>query len=306
MRLRTETERVPLRRLIGPREGILLLGSCFTDHVGQWMEESWLKVMCNPWGVLFNPASIAASMERIIAPREADTPFELTALEGRYYSFAHHGRWSGTDPEALQRELHELDDRVRQFWQETQHVMVTWGTSWVYEREGRVVANCHKFPAGDFTRRRMTPDEVVAQWAPLIEKAADKHFVFTVSPIRHVRDGLHGNQLSKSVLLLAIDLLQERYPDRVDYLPAYELLVDDLRDYRFYADDLVHPSTLAVEMVRELVTDCCFTPQLRQYMTEAAPLVKTLHHRPTDPDAPAWQRLVADTLQRKDALLAKY
>ena len=306
LRLRTEIERTPLRQLIGCREGVLLLGSCFTDNIGTWMQEHWLPVLCNPWGVLFNPASIAVSLQRVIKPIEAAVQFELNMLDGRYYSFAHHGKWSGTDAEALQRQLASLDAEVHDFWQQAQHVIITLGTSWVYEQEGRVVANCHKFPANGFVRRRLSVEEIVTLWSPIIEASDEKHFIFTVSPIRHVKDGLHGNQLSKSTLLLAIDALQERFAERVEYLPVYELLMDDLRDYRFYADDLVHPSSLAIEAVKELVSDCCFAPEMKQYMAEAMPIVRALRHQPYDPESDEYKQFRQDTLQRKDALLAKY
>ena len=305
LRLRTEIERTPLRQLVGCREGVLLLGSCFTDNIGGWMVDHWLPVMSNPWGVLFNPASIAESLQRILSP-SAVTSFELHEQAGRYYSFAHHGKWSHPDAETLQRMLTDLDAEVRNFWPKARHLFITLGTSWVFEREGRVVANCHKFPSGDFTRRRLSVEEIVDLWSPIIEASPDKHFIFTVSPIRHVKDGLHGHQLSKSILLLAFDALQERFIEQVEYLPVYELLMDDLRDYRFYADDLVHPSTLAVEAVKELVIDCCFSPQMKQYFAEAMPLVKALQHRPNDPESNEYKQFLQNTLQLKDALLAKY
>ena len=305
-RLRTEIERTPLRQLIGCREGVLLLGSCFTDNIGTWLQEHWLPVLSNPWGVLFNPASIAMSLQRIIVSNDKDIPFELCIHDGRYYSFAHHGKWSGKDVEELQRQLVGLDSQVREFWQHTQHVIVTLGTSWIYEREGNVVANCHKFPANTFVRRRLSIEDIITLWNPIIEVSSDKHFIFTVSPIRHVKDGLHGNQLSKGTLLMAIDALQQRYAERVEYLPVYELLIDDLRDYRFYADDMIHPSTLAIEAVKELVTDCCFSAPLKQYMCEASPIVKAFLHRPSDPESEEYVQFRQDTLQRKDALLAKY
>lgn len=316
MKLRTEIERTPLRQLIGCREGVLLLGSCFTDHIGSWLGDSWLPVVCNPWGVLFNPLSIATALGRVTSATalgtqevkpmgQGSTAFALHELKGRYYSFDHHGRWSDTDPVRLQQTLQRLEAGVVQYWQQTQHVVVTLGTSWVYEREGRVVANCHKFPAQEFVRRCLTVEEIVTVWAELIAQC-DKHFVFTVSPIRHIKDTLHGNQLSKATLLLAIDALCQRFPERVEYLPVYELLVDDLRDYRFYADDLVHPSALAIEAVKELFTDCALPPETAAYLREASPIVKALQHRPSDPDSAEYQRFKVDTLQRKDALLAKY
>ena len=355
MKLRTEIERIPLPRPIDRGEGIMLLGSCFTDHIGQWLSDAWLPVSCNPYGVLFNPSSIAQALMRVSGYNGFQgSGFPLHSLSGRYYSFDHHGKWSGNDPEALQAQLQQLDLDVQAFLAQTKHLIVTFGTSWVYEREGRVVANCHKFPALEFTRRRLSVDEIVEQWSQVIEalnaqfqvsrtKSSFKFqptdplkpetfhpepltsepltpetltpetltpetlhpitFTFTVSPIRHVKDTLHGNQLSKATLLLAIDELQRLYPDRVQYLPVYELLMDDLRDYRFYADDLVHPSSMAVEAVRELVMDTAMTPRLRQYMHDAAPIVRALQHRPSDPESPQYKAFLAETLKKKEQLV---
>lgn len=305
LKLRTEIERIPLRQPIGRREGILLLGSCFTDHIGSWLRESWLPVCVNPFGVLFNPASSALSLRRVMA-EERVGEFSLNDRNGLYYSFAHHGQFCSSDPLALNQQLIALDQEVHEFLGSTRHILVTFGTAWIYERKGEVVANCHKFPASEFTRRRLSVLEIVDLWRPIIEALPDTHFIFTVSPIRHVKDTLHGNQLSKSTLLLSIEALQEQFGDRVEYLPVYELLVDDLRDYRFYADDLVHPSSLAVEAVKELVSETCFTPALRDYMVAAAPIVKALQHRPSDPDSEQYKQFLRDTLLRKDALLAQF
>ena len=311
IKLRTEIERIPLPRLIDRGEGIMLLGSCFTDHIGQWLEASWLPVLCNPWGVLFNPASIASSLLRILS----DSPYEpeLHAQNGRYYSFDHHGKWSGDHPEALRQQLISLDLEIHSFLSTAKHLVVTFGTSWIYEREGKVVANCHKFPASDFSRRCLSVAEIVDQWSQVIE-AFNSHssqqiphsIIFTVSPIRHVRDGLHANQLSKATLLLAIDELVRLYPAQVEYLPVYELFMDDLRDYRFYAEDMVHPSPLAIEAVKELFVDCALTSELRKYMKESEAIVRALQHRPSDPDSPQYQAFLAETLRKKETLLSKF
>lgn len=301
---------MPLRQPMGCREGVLLLGSCFTDHIGQWLADAWLPAMCNPWGVLFNPQSIAQSLQRLVSQSSVGD-FLLHERNGRYYSFDHHGRWSDTDSDRLQKTLQRLEMVVRTHWETVHHVVVTFGTSWVFEHQCKVVANCHKFPAQDFKRRRLTVEEIVETWSTLITSANEscsvaKHFIFTVSPIRHLKDTLHGNQLSKATLLLAIDELCQRFPEQVEYLPVYELLHDDLRDYRFYADDLVHPSTMAIEAVKELVADCAMTPEMCAYLQEAAPLIRALQHRPSDPESEEYLRFRSDTLQRKDALLAKY
>lgn len=302
MKLRTEIERIPLPRPLDRGEGIMLLGSCFTDHIGQWLSEAWLPVSCNPYGVLFNPASIANTLLRLLQ-NDLYIP-DLHEHNGRYYSFDHHGKWSGEDPEILTQQLVDLETEARAFLSSSQHLFITFGTSWVFEREGNIVANCHKFPASEFTRRMLSIDEIVGLWSQVIEQGGEqKFYTFTVSPIRHVKDTLHGNQLSKSTLLLAIDELQRRYPDRVQYLPVYELFMDDLRDYRFYADDLVHPSTMAIEMVKEFFTECAMTPALRQYMHDAAPIVRALQHRPSDPESPQYQAFLADTLKKKQQLI---
>lgn len=308
MKLRTEIERIPLPRPIDRGEGIMLLGSCFTDHIGQWLSDAWLPVFCNPYGVLFNPASIANTLLRLLQ-NDLYIP-DLHEYNGRYYSFDHHGKWSGEDPEALTQQLVDLETEARSFLSSAKHLIITLGTSWIYEREGLIVANCHKFPASEFTRRMLSIDEIVSLWSQVIESLSlvqqttpNSAITFTVSPIRHLKDTLHGNQLSKSTLLLAIDELQRRYPDRVQYLPVYELFMDDLRDYRFYADDLVHPSSMAIEMVKELFTECAMTPSLRQYMHDAAPIVRALQHRPSDPESPQYKSFLAETLKKKETLL---
>lgn len=311
MKFRTEIERIPLPRPIDRGEGIMLLGSCFTDHIGQWLSDAWLPVMCNPYGVLFNPASIANTLLRLKS-NDLYIPV-LHEHNGQFYSFDHHGKWSGSDADLLTQQLIDLETEAHSFLSSAKHLIITLGTSWIYERQGQIVANCHKFPASDFTRRRLSVDEIVEQWSQVIEALTPHNLsttqpqeltiTFTVSPIRHVKDTLHGNQLSKSALLLAIDELQRRYPNRVQYLPVYELFMDDLRDYRFYADDLVHPSTMAIEAVKELFSECAMTPALRQYMHDAEPIVRALQHRPSDPESPQYKVFLQETLKKKNRLL---
>lgn len=304
MKLRTELPHTVLQTKIDSSDKLLLVGSCFTEHIGQWLTEVWLDAVCNPWGILFNPASIAQSLNRCMDKDSTYMP-ALCMQGGQICSFDHHSSIHAESPEQLMEHIREIDKQAQQNLTGAQHLLVTWGTAWVYEREGRVVANCHKAPATEFVRRRMSVEEIVNMWCPIIEKMG-KHIIFTVSPIRHLGDGLHGNQLSKATLLLAIDILQQRYPDLVEYLPVYELYMDDLRDYRFYADDLVHPAPLAIEAVKELLYNAAFTPRLQQYMKEAEPLARTLRHRPSNPNAPAHLELLQRTLKQKETLMKKY
>ena len=165
--------------------------------------------------------------------------------------------------------------------------VITFGTAWVYvdNATGQVVDNCQKRPASDFTRRRMTVEEIVALWQPILERYADKRFVFTVSPIRHVKDGLHENQLSKATLLLAVERLigDTGLTAKPVYFDSFEILLDELRDYRFYADDLVHPSSMAVKYIWERFADVFMTPQTRNQLTLEHKRWQFDHHRPLHP-----------------------
>ncbi len=298
MKLRTELPRESLLKPIDSRDKTLLLGSCFTEHIGEWLKASWLKVECNPWGVLFNPASIAQNITQCLADIQHRP--ELHRQGNRLYSFDHHGSISADNETDLFDQIDKIDQQARQFFVEADHLLVTWGSAWVYERQGHIVANCHKAPASEFVRRRLSVEEIVRLWTPIIQQS--RHLIFTVSPIRHIGDGLHGNQLSKATLLLAIDELQRLFPQKVDYLPVYELLIDDLRDYRFYADDLVHPAPIAIEAVKEYLASCAFTPGLNQYLKEADRLNRTLNHRPSDPNAPEYLEMIKNTIEKIERL----
>ncbi len=304
MKLRTELERTRLQHPVDCGQPLFLVGSCFTTHIGQWLTDCLLPVCCNPWGTLFNPASIAMSLQR--ANTDSDyTPTLQHTPDGTYCSFDHHGLFNSKDAGHTRTEILRAEAEAKEKFRSAAHVLVTFGTAWVFEREGMVVANCHKLPAREFVRRRLQADEIVQMWKPILE-ASDRHFIFTVSPIRHLTDGLHGNQLSKATLLLAIDRLQALYPGQVEYLPVYELLMDDLRDYRFYDEDLVHPAPIALKAVRELFLDAVATPRLQQYIQRAEPLAKALRHIPSDPNSAEYKEFVSLTQNKVDALRREY
>lgn len=227
---------------------LLLVGSCFTDHIGRQMQAYGLHAVCNPTGVLYNPLSIARSLN-------GDMRIELVEHDGLYHSMSHHGSFSGPDSEQVLRRCLQSQAELHKALEEAETVFVTFGTAYVYYRNGQVVANCHKLPEREFTRERLTVEQIVSEWRPIIRSMAGKHWVFTVSPIRHRRDGMHQNQLSKAVLLMAVEQLQKEFPEQTSYFPAYEIVLDELRDYRFYADDLVHPSGMAVEYIWQRLCD---------------------------------------------------
>lgn len=233
--------------------GIVSLGSCFADEIGKRLRDGDFYVELNPFGTLYNPASIATALHRLIDDREI-TAADLVFQDDLYHSWHHHGSFSRPTPEET---LEVCNSRIHQAHQalgSAKLLMVTFGSAWIFEREGQVVANCHKVPQQEFGRRRMTVDDIVALWRPLLDELHALYpqltVLFSVSPIRHMADGLHGNQLSKSTLLLAIDELVAHHSSLV-YYPAYELVLDELRDYRYFGPDMCHPSDLAVEIVWE-------------------------------------------------------
>ena len=274
MKLQTIVDIAPSNRKIGYEDSILMIGSCFADSIGEQMEQRNLRVTCNPFGTLYNPLSIAQALTMTDMP-------ELIEHDGLWHSMAHHGSFSRADRNEAEQVIRASIETMQKALREATVVIVTFGTAWVYEWKGeRVVGNCHKLPESNFTRRRLTAEEIVAAWKPLLERYSDKHWVFTVSPIRHIKDGLHENQLSKATLLQAVEKLTGEAGLTADYFASFEIMLDELRDYRFYADDLVHPSSLAVNYIWERFVDTFCTPQTKNEMNIQHKRWQFEHHRP--------------------------
>ena len=285
MKLQTVVDIAPSKWKIGYEDKILLLGSCFSDEIGEQMAQRYLQVTSNPFGTLYNPLSIAQALTMTEVP-------ELIEHEGLWHSMAHHGSFSRANKDEAEEAVHASIENMQRALQEATVIIVTFGTAWVYELvesrktkdKSQVVGNCHKLPAEAFTRRRLSVEEIVEAWKPLLEQYKDKHWLFTVSPIRHIKDGLHENQLSKATLLQAVEQLQTHMassaPETLRYFPSYEIVLDELRDYRFYADDLVHPSSMAVNYVWERFVDTFCTPQTKNELVLQHKRWKHEHHIP--------------------------
>ena len=266
VKLQTTVDIQPSAWKIGYEDKILLLGSCFSDEIGEQMKQRYLHVTCNPFGTLYNPISIANAITMNEVP-------ELVLHDGLWHAMSHHGSFSRANEKEARAAVAASVETMQRALEEATVVIVTFGTAWVYEMNGEVVGNCHKLPDSMFTRRRLTVEEIVAAWQPILARYPDTHWLFTVSPIRHIKDGLHENQLSKATLLQAIEQLiqsdnksSNRQSSNRQYFPSYEILLDELRDYRFYADDLVHPSKLAVNCIWERLVDTYCTNQTKNEM----------------------------------------
>ena len=277
MKLVTYVDIPPSMLRIGYDTPLLLLGSCFTDEVGGKLQAAGFDLLCNPFGTLYNPLSIASCLQRAVdnRPMQAD---ELVWHDGRWHSWLHHSRFSHSDREQC---LSHCNDAIRQthdFLERKPLLMVTFGTAWVFYHQGRVVANCHKLPSQQFERRRLSVREIVEVWQPLSARLACP-IIFTVSPIRHLADGAHGNQLSKATLMLAVDSMVNANPQTY-YFDSYELLMDELRDYRFYARDMCHPSDMAVDIVWERFQETYMSAETRDCLRRQEKAYIQSQHRP--------------------------
>ncbi len=249
--------------------GIISIGSCFADEMGARLQEADFRVELNPFGSLYNPASIAAALHRLIDDREL-TRADLVKHENLWHSWHHHGSFSRPTEEETLALCNARIHQAHNAFKEASLLMITFGTAWIFEHDGEVVANCHKLPAYLFMRRKMSVEEIVDLWQPLLEKLhayyPHLNIMFSVSPIRHLADGAHGNQLSKATLLLAVDQMMALHASlsTLHYFPAYEIVLDELRDYRYFDEKMTHPTSLAVDVVWERFQRATMTPAVRQ------------------------------------------
>lgn len=303
MKFRTEIAVRPFapEERIGYANRILALGSCFASETASRLCRLRFRCTAHPTGILFNPASIADALEDYAAARPAARG-ELHRTDGVWHHFGFHGSFSGTDPDAVLDAMNRARHLGAEALRAADRVLLTFGTAWVYERDGRAVANCHRRPAAEFVRRRLTVTEIAERYGALLRgPLAGKRVILTVSPVRHLADGLEGNAASKAVLRLAADELAAAH-DTVRYFPAYEAVLDDLRDYRFYADDLVHPSEQAARYIWERFSEAALDPGVRRLAERVEALVRSSQHRPLHPGSEAWRRFAERQLAEAAAL----
>ena len=308
MDLQTKVNSKPSEKKIGYQDKILLLGSCFADNIGAKFEEYYFQTTVNPFGTLYNPASIASILNHT-------TPSSTILYHnGLWHSMMHHGVFSCVDQQELMARCEQSRLLLQDALNEATTIIVTFGTAWVYEMDGQVVANCHKIPADRFVRRCLSVQEIVDIWQPIIQAMPDKHWIFTVSPIRHLKDGLHANQISKAILLQAIDHLTQistslnhSIPScTIHYFPSYEIMMDELRDYRFYAEDMVHPSPLAVEYIWQRFVEVYMTAATCDEMHVLHQLWRDRHHRFLHPDSLEAMAFARRLSERLTALRSRY
>lgn len=266
----------------------VMMGSCFAEHVGNKLKEKLFQVDLNPFGVLFNPVSIASGIQRLISTEEYGEN-DLFFHDGLWHSFDHHSRFSGSDPievlNGINKRLEESSSKIRV----AKSLFITFGTARVFHhiKTGRVVANCHKVPADEFQYQLLKIGDIVRLYTRIFHDLwhlnPDLNIVLTVSPVRYWKDGPNGNQISKSTLLLALSELVKEF-DKTSYFPAYEIFMDDLRDYRFYDQDMLHPGPAGIDYVWDKFSSCYMNDETLKIMSRIEKIVKARAHKPRNPE----------------------
>lgn len=312
MDFRTKTNIVSWSHRLSHTDKLLVMGSCFAEHIGGRLERMKFRTIVNPYGVLYNPLSIVEGLMRLMECRFFTKEDLHEFPDGGWNTWLHHSRYSHPDKQAVLTAINEnLRSASRQLL-EGNMLIVTLGTAWVYRLldTGEVVGNCHKMPDRCFVRQRLQVQEIVDAFSAIFHRISgfnpQLRVLFTVSPVRHLKDGLHGSQLSKSTLLLAVDALCEKFPERCFYFPAYEIVMDELRDYRFYAEDMAHPSQIAVDYVWQCFVEHCVDGVAQQFMQQWEKVVRALEHRPFHPQSNQYQQFIRQNMSKILELKEKY
>ena len=288
MKLSTPVALQPLDKKIDYHSRLLWLGSCFADNMGRQFAQLGFTQSTNPFGILFQPLALQQLVDRALQDK-VYTHADLIFHNQLWHCFELHSDCSNPDPEAMLADLNAKQQLLKTQLQEATHIGFTLGTAWVYRHldSDRVVANCHKIPQTAFAKELLSVADIEAALHQLISTIhavnPNMQLVFTISPVRHSKDGLVENQRSKSHLLVALHQLFETH--KAYYFPAYEILLDELRDYRFYADDLLHPSPLAIRYIWEKWLSVTTTPETQALIAEVEAVQKSKQHRPFNPDS---------------------
>ena len=308
---RTDFPAQPADFSIGHSDRVLLVGSCFTEHMGERLEAGKIPTLVNPFGIVYNPFSIAGSLERLRAGNQYFSAPELFENQGLWHSWAHHGRFSQPDRQATLDGLNAAYAAAAQALRQSNRLLLTLGTADVFllRTTEQIVANNHKMPATLFQARRLGVDEIVGDLSAVLQKIKlerpDLQVILTVSPVRHLRAGPVENQRSKATLVLACAALCTHLPF-VHYFPAYELLLDDLRDYRFFAADMVHPNEVAIDYIWQHFAATFFTADTQRLIRQIEQIQTAVRHRPFHPYSAQHRAFANAQLTAITALAAAY
>ena len=309
MEFRTSIKTTENLGIINHNNKVMLIGSCFSDNIGARMRNAMMNVLINPFGTIYNPMSIAQAIERIINAEPVKGSDIFTA-NGVWNSYEFHSRFSMADKQAAIERMNKSIEQAHLFLKSCDTLIV--GSAVVYRLKdnGNVVANCHKMPQNHFNRGLATVDEITAALNDMLSKLhsfnPDLKVIFTVSPIRHIADGLNLNSLSKASLLVGVNSAIQAHPDLCLYFPAYEIMLDDLRDYRFYATDMIHPNEVAIEYIWQTFQATYCDDNTTRAIARCERVSKRLNHRPMSNNHSNIERFNADTITVVKNLVNEY
>lgn len=299
----------PSSTKIDHTQAIMLVGSCFADNIGALFQKHYFKTLINPNGVLFNPKSIYHSLINCLENKETDDAFILKRNE-LFFSYLHHSSIFNVDQNKLKFELNSLQTKATDFLKQADHLIITFGTAFTYKHKllATTVANCHKQPGSDFEKTLLTVDEIVKDHSELITKLKkvnpDLNILYTVSPVKYLKDGIEENNISKATLLLAVNQLCKL--TNCSYFPAYELVNDDLRDYRFYKEDMAHPNEQAVQYIWNKFSDAFFSADTKQLNQELYSIYNSENHTLLFPESIEAKKFTSALEKKKKELKEKY
>lgn len=288
----------------------MMLGSCFAENIGNILSDNKFDINLNPFGIVYNPQSLQLSLE-ILLREEKINQEDLFINEGLYHNFHFHGRFSDIDCEQALNKMNNSVSEAAQVLKNADFLILTLGTSYIYKLKSTqsIVSNCHKLPGNLFSRNILSVEQITKSWSELLKMLHGLNpkmkVIFTVSPIRHLRDGAHQNQLSKSVLLLAVEELCIRF-SFCSYFPSYEIVLDELRDYRFYADDMVHPNQTAINYLWERFSETYFNEETIRINNEWVKIQSALRHRPINSDSKEHKHFLKQTFLKLKLFQEKY
>ena len=307
MKLQTQ---IPLRKqqsnLIDYNSKILLLGSCFSENIGEKLSYYKFRTTQNPFGILFHPKAIENLIENTINQKEYQES-DLVFQNERFHCFDAHSNLSNADKNEVLNQLNSAISSTKKSLKEATHIIITLGTSWVYKfiETDKVVANCHKIPQKKFTKQILSVCEIKESLEAIISLIdsvnKDATVLFTVSPVRHIKDGFVENMQSKAHLLAGIHQLKNR-----KYFPSFEILMDELRDYRFYTEDMIHPNKTAINYIWEKFVFCWFSNNSLETMKEVETIQKGISHKPFEKNSMQHQTFLKNLSAKKDKLIQQF
>lgn len=290
----------------------LFLGSCFSESIGNKMKMYKFDTNINPFGILYNPYSIIRTLKLLLEQKKFKSE-DLYFRDGLWHSFDHHGRFSSSDKELMLEKINLHLKEGYEYLIHTDYLYITFGTAWIYEmiKTGEIVSNCHKFPAKDFKRYRLSIAQIVDNFSLVLEKIwginPGLKIIFTVSPIRHWKDGAYENQLSKATLFLAIDEILKNFNEqKCFYFPSYEIIMDELRDYRFFKEDMIHLTDVAINYIWKKFTGTLVDKESDKINIEVDKILKAYMHRPFNMNTSEHRKFILKSLDEAKKMEKKY